>query len=684
LLSDFNKAVTLEWIVTNGLGGYASSTVLNTNTRKYHGLLVAALNPPVKRHLFLAKVNEEIKIGDRAYPLYSDEFRDTIYPDGYKRQVGFSLDPLPTFYYASSGLYLKKRILMPYFRNAVIVHYEVANTLDAQANMSIKPLVNSRHFYDVTDGRVSHPIFIQKQIPNGTVLETQQGLSHLAMSSTDGRYSPSEGVWIEKTYFRTDDQRGESCLDDNYQPGSFSVDVSPKETKTFFLSASAGETEEEVSKIHSAISSKDGIRKICAEEVQRRYRLTEDFYRRNAIAKEKNWLNWLIMSADSFLVTRKSTGKRSVIAGYHWFEDWGRDSLISLPGLTLVTGRFRDAEEILLTFRNYCKEGLIPNRFPDREGDKPEYHSVDATLWFFNAALQYLKYTGNFDFVRTELWGTLQEIVEHHVSGTLFGIHLDSDGLLAHGPRLTWMDASINGEPVTPRGGKAVEVQALWYNALKLMEVLATKFGRGDDAQRYRTLAEKTKGSFVEKFWRWDGNYLFDVVNGDIRDPSMRPNQILAVSLDFAMLDDSQRQSVVEAVWKNLWGTFGLRSLSKDDPRYIGRYVGSFSDRDKAYHNGTVWAWLLGPFVTAFLKAKNHDEHWRKFAFQNFIQPLFMEENCSAGLGSLSEIFDGDPPHDSRGCISQAWSLAEPLRAFVEDVSLRRPPYENYVSNLSP
>ena len=404
-----------------------------------------------------------------------------------------------------------------------------------------------------------------------------------------------------------------------------------------------------------------------------------EFYRRINDVREEDWLNWLILSADSFLVTRRSTGKESVIAGYHWFEDWGRDSLISLPGLTLVTGRFNDAEEILLTFKEYCKDGLIPNRFPDRKGDEPVYDSADATLWFFNAVLQYLKYTGNFDFVRKHLWETFQSIVEQHIRGTFFGIHLDSDGLLAHGPRLTWMDVSIAGKPVTPREGKAVEIQALWYNALKFMEMLSSRFSEKSNAEKYHSLAEKAKRSFNDKFWRSEGNYLFDVVNGNKRDPSIRPNQIIAVSLDFSMLDSFRSGKVVEDVWNRLWGTYGLKSLSDDDPRYIGKYQGGLSHRDAAYHNGTVWAWLLGPFVTAFLKVKNHEEYWRRFAFENFLEALFREEMYRTGLGTISEVFEGDPPHDSRGCISQAWSVAEPLRAYVEDILSKRPLYERHV-----
>jgi len=676
-LSNLKESIGLEWIVTNGLGGYASSTLPNINTRKYHGLLVAAFNPPVERHLLLAKVDEEAYIADNHYPFYSDEFKDVIHPDGYKRLKSFSLSPVPTFQYAVSGFHLKKKVFMPYQKNAVIIRYEATNTLEESVVLNISPLLNSRHFFETTNKDAQNLEFVQKPISKGILFEAQPHKDYLVLSSTDGRYSFDKGNWIERIHFRVDDSRGESCIDDSYRPGAFVVEVAPKDCKEFYLIAAGGKAEEETVTLHSTILSDVG--RCYTEELGRRHRLMREFYRSITDVREEDWLNWLILSADSFLVTRRSTGKKSVIAGYHWFEDWGRDSLISLPGLTLVTGRFNDAEEILLTFKEYCKDGLIPNRFPDRKGDEPVYDSADATLWFFNAVLQYLKYTGNFDFVRKHLWETFQSIVEQHIRGTFFGIHLDSDGLLAHGPRLTWMDVSIAGKPVTPREGKAVEIQALWYNALKFMEMLSSRFSEKSNAEKYHSLAEKAKRSFNDKFWRSEGNYLFDVVNGNKRDPSIRPNQIIAVSLDFSMLDSFRSGKVVEDVWKRLWGTYGLKSLSDDDPRYIGKYQGGLSHRDAAYHNGTVWAWLLGPFVTAFLKVKNHDEYWRRFAFENFLEPLFREETCRTGLGTISEVFEGDPPHDSRGCMSQAWSVAEPLRAYVEDILSKRPSYERHV-----
>jgi predicted glycogen debranching enzyme len=675
-LSDFDKALRLEWLVTNGLGGYASSTVLNINTRKYHGILVAAFNPPIDRHVVLSKLDEDVTIEDKNFPLGSNEFKDTIYPNGFSRLRSFSQNPFPTFNYEVLGLYLRKILFMPYARNMTVARYDVINTLNEEVTIQIYPLVNMRHFYETTNRQTKQVQFIKTRVTNGVMLETQPPQGNLILVSTNGQYNFTQDAWIERLFYRTDDSRGENCVDDYFQHGFFSVKIPSKAKKKFSIAASAGRSKEDSTAQLGLEFDASFVEKLFSEEMKRRKRVLESFYENRANVAPKSWLNWLLMSANSFIVKRKSTGKKSIIAGYHWFEDWGRDALISLPGLTLVTKQFEDAEEILLTFKQYCRDGLVPNRFPDRSGDEPVYDSVDASLWFINAIYEYSKYTGRLDFVRRELWQTMQNIIEHYINGTLFSIHMDDDGLILHGPRLTWMDASIEGKPVTPRGGKAVEIQALWYNALKIMETLAQRFNQIDESNRYRSIAERTRFSFNQKFWWSEGNCLYDTVENGKKDPSLRPNQIIAVSLSFCMLEDAKTEKIVEAVWKTLFGSYGLKTLSSNDPNYVGSYKGGFVDRDRAYHNGTVWAWLLGPFITAFLKVKKHKVSWRKFAFEKFLQPLFFEEIQRAGIGCLSEIFDGNPPHASRGCISQAWSVAEPLRAYMEDILMERPPFE--------
>lgn len=680
VLSSFDKAIQMEWIVANGLGGYASSTTLGINTRKYHGLLVAAFNPPVDRKVILTKLDEEIQIKNETYPIGSNEFKSGVQPKGYQFLSDFSLNPLPTYKYAVHGFQLQKKIFMPQGENATVVMYEVFNSDENEAFLRISPLVNSRHFHSVTNKENSAWSFVQKPFEKGVIVKPSTLLSALILFSSEGRYFADKDKWVREIYFRVDSSRGESCLDDSFQPGLFELRIAPKERKNFYVVAAAGRNEKEARTIFSSICKEpDNTDLSYNQEVERRKSLLTMFQERYADVKMKDWLKWLILTADSFIVDRESTKTKSVIAGYHWFEDWGRDSMISLPGLTLVTGRFEVAKEILLTFKHYCCKGLIPNRFPNQAGDTPIYNTVDATLWYFNAVFQYLKYTGDFDFVRVELWDTLQSIIEHHTRGTLFDIHMDDDGLVTHGPQLTWMDAMVGDQFVTPRNGKAVEIQALWYNALKIIELLATRINQKEDAEKYRNMAEKARKSFVDKFWNPQRHCLFDVVCEGQGDETLRPNQVIAVALDFSMLDRMREKEIVETVWRELWGIYGLKTLPKDDPRYIGKYLGDWAYRDKAYHNGTVWAWLLGPFTTAFLKVKGYEKRWQSFAFQNFLQPLFQEETSKVGLGTISEIFDGDPPHASQGCVSQAWSVAEPLRTFVEDVLLKRPPYERQI-----
>jgi predicted glycogen debranching enzyme len=672
-LQNIDEALGLEWLVTNGLGGYASSTVLGVNTRKYHGLLVAALNPPVNRHVLLSKLDEEIQIENQTSKLGINEFKDTFYPEPQGMLYEFTLNPFPIFKYRAQDVLLQKTVLMPKDKNATVIDYDIQNIGKSEATARIFPLINFRHFYCTTHKSQLQWSFSQKPGEQGTNFQFSPQNYILLLDANKGKYQANQGIWIENLYFRVDALRGEDHLDDCLSPGYFELQISPEKREQFSIIAVAAETEKE------AQNTLSELRKhyLYTQELKHKEELLKTFQTRYPEVSIKDWLKWLVLATDSFIVNRVSTYGKSIIAGYHWFEDWGRDTLISLPGLTLVTGRFADAREILLTFKRHCNEGIVPNRFPDREGDKPQYNTVDASLWYCNAVLQYVKYTGDFDFVKNELWSTLQSIIEYYEKGTLNNIHAD-DGLVVHGPQLTWMDATINNAPVTPRAGKAVEIQALWYNALKTMQQLAKHFNQKNLEEKYVHMAEDTKKSFVEKFWNLDRNCLFDVT-GEHKDSSLRPNQILAVSLDFSMLTDAQNEAVVKVVQNSLWSEFGLRTLSADDARYMGKYAGDWAQRNQAYHNGTVWPWLLGPFTTAFLNVKKHDSRWRGYALQKFLLPFFEKTLYQAGLGSVSEIFDGDEPHVPRGCIAQAWSVAEPLRAFVEDILLIRPRFEGKV-----
>lgn len=677
-LSNFENVIRKEWIITNGLGSYASSTVLGINTRKYHGLLVAAFHPPGDRRVCLAKLDEEVKIENTIYPLSANEFQNGIFPRGRMLLKEFSVSSFPSYTYTVEDVQVQKSIFMPYKKNAVIAIYKILNTSDFDVEIRIFPLINWRHFHSVTDRWEIPWQFVQKRENKEVDVRFGGPQSTLMVTTTKGHYVAT-GKWIEKMYYREEAKRGESCLDDCYQLGFFQIDVKAKENGKFAITAVADRNEDYAQKVLAEMPvTMYDIEALYDRERKRRENLLAKFYEEDEGIQAKDWLNRIVLATSMFIVKGINSKQNSVIAGYHWFGTWGRDTFISLPGLMLVTGRFENARQVFLTFKNHCKHGLIPNFFPDRARE-PAYNTVDATLWYMNAVLQYLKYTGDFRLVQEKLWDTLKTIIENYVRGTVFNIHVDSDGLLYHGSQLTWMDVAIDGQPVTPRAGKAVEVQALWYNTLKIMELLANRFKETDEAERYAEMAEKARKSFVEKFWNPEKNCLFDVISEHGKDDSLRPNQVIAGALDFTMLDNAKNEKIVDVVHRELLTPYGLRTLARNDPRYTRVYAGDRRSRDRAYHNGTVWPWLLGPFTMAFLKTKGSVDYRREYALKNFLLPLFTEQSLKAGLGTISEIFDGEPPHTPRGCIAQAWSVAEPFRAYVEEVMQIKPKHEREV-----
>jgi len=678
MLSQFDDAVQKEWIITNGLGGYASSTVLGINTRKYHGLLVAAFHPPGDRRVCLAKLDEEISIGNDTYPLGANEFQNGVFPQGYRSLNEFSLSPFPKYVYSVENVKVEKTIFMPSEKNAVVASYDILNKSDFDVKIRIFPLVNWRHFHSVTDRWKIPWEFVQGRDEKKLDISFDTPQSALLMKATNGHYR-ADGKWVEKIYYREEAVRGESCLDDCYRLGFFEVDVKTGKNGNFAIIAVGDKNELEARKVLAELpDTMYDLEALLKLEMKRRENFLVNFHGEHENVSADNWLNWIILATDTFIVKGIDDVQKSIIAGYHWFEAWGRDAFISLPGLMLVTGRFEDARKVFLTFKKHFQQGLIPNFIPDQSAP-PAYNSVDATLWFANAVLQYLKYTGDFDFVREQLWETLRATVENYVKGTVFNIRVNDDGLLSCDSQLTWMDAAVDGQPVTPRAGKPVEVQALWYSTLKIMELLASRLKEVAEAEKYSLMAEKTRRSFVEKFWNSEKSCLFDVVNENGKDGSLRPNQIIAVALDFSMLDNSMNGKVVDLVNHELLTPYGLRTLAKNDPKYVGVYSGDRRSRDEAYHNGTVWPWLQGPFTTAFLKTKGYEAYRREYALKNFILPLFTEQTLKVGLGTINEILDGEQPHTPRGCISQAWSVAEPLRAYVEDVMQIRPKYEKEI-----
>jgi predicted glycogen debranching enzyme len=672
-LEHFDETIRKEWLVTNGLGGYASSTVLGVNTRKYHGLLVAALHPPGDRSVCLAKLDEEVYVGNTVYPLGANVFRDKIFPQGYRFLKELLVSPFPSYAYSMPDIEVRKTIFMPQGKNAVAVTYNVLNRGGIEAKIRVYPLLTCRHFHSVVN-RWKNPLgFSQQQSDREVEVTFNVPKATVTVRATKGEFK-EKTTWIERLYYREEASRGESSIDDCFQPGYFEVLVPPKREEEFAIVVAASESSQKSKEILDAVgATMYDVDAQLNRELEQREDLLVDFYGSRREVPISDWLNWILLAADAFLVKGVSD-KTSVLAGYFWFETWGRDTFISLPGLMLATGRFEEAKKVLLDFTRCIKQGLIPNFMQDRSGE-PAYNTVDATLWYVNAVLQFLKYTGDFKFVQKQLWKGLKAIVDCHEKGTAFGIRLDDDGLLAHGPRLTWMDAEVDGKAVTPRAGKAVEIQALWYNALKTMQLLANKFEETSLAAKYAGIAREARKSFNEKFWNGKKGCLFDVVEAAGADASLRPNQVIAVALDFTMLDNDKSEQVVDVVHRELLTPFGLRTLARGDTRYRGMYVGDRRSRDQAYHNGTVWPWLLGPYVTASLKAKSNSEYQLK----NCLMPLFTQQITQAGLGTISEVFDGDPPHTPRGCIAQAWSIAEPLRAYVEDVLQLRPKHEKEV-----
>jgi predicted glycogen debranching enzyme len=619
-------ASSFEWIVPNFIGGYASSSILGANTRKYHGLLVAAMKPPLKRTVLLNKLEEEIIQGNSALKLSTNFYKDTIYPEGYKNLKNFVLADFPCSLFDKNRVTVQKRISMMHQKNATIIQYQILNLNDEKIRFVVYPLINSRSFHHVTRLDEIKWQFQQEMEENHVnIVATYKDAPYLSIFSDWCIYQeshlPEKQRWYSNLKYPLEERRGEAFLEDNYSPGNFSIEVEPALQETVHIIAFASDTSlsEATAMKQLKIQKNTDWEALLEFEKYKITELFDEFYKLHNAATKTDWLKWLIRAARSFVVKR--TNGNSVIAGYHWFSDWGRDTFISLPGLLLVTGRYNEARLILSTFAKYCKNGLIPNRFLDlgiHATSGEEYNTVDGTLWYIYAVHQYLKYTNDFDFVN-ELYPILKSIMDAHINGTDFNIKMDeTDGLLSHGPQLTWMDARIDDWNVTPREGKAVEIQALWYNALQIMNILSRQFEDSTSLASYTALSNQVKNSFEKTFWNEQDNCLYDVVNKDEKDASIRPNQLFVISLDFSLLKYQKQKLILDKVWENLLTPFGLRSLSPEDPRYVPAYKGDRWKRDSSYHQGTVWGWLLGPFITSFVKLNKYKPQWRKFALKTF------------------------------------------------------------------
>jgi predicted glycogen debranching enzyme len=649
---ELGEASAREWLETNGIGGFACSTIAGLNTRRYHGLLTAATHPPVGRVVLLSKLEETLLVGDERFELSVNQYVGVIHPRGHEYLGSFRLAPFPVFRYRCGDLQLEKTVFLVHGENTVVIQYELLGDLQSRAcALEVRPLIAFRDYHSLTHANDSLRRDVASSSGMATITPYHDLPSlHFAHSAES---IDASGLWFYNFEYQREKERGLDSVEDLYSPFSLGFNLAGNSSAAIIAST----LEHDVVDAH----------RLQEQELQRRARIVHQAPAEDAFARQ------LTTAADQFIVARGD--QKSVIAGYPWFGDWGRDTMISLPGLTLVTERFEEARNILRAFARNIDRGMLPNRFPD-SGETPEYNTVDATLWMFHAVHELLRYTHDYDFVRTELYQPLADIIAWHERGTRYGIHLDSDGLLSageHGVQLTWMDAKVGDWVVTPREGKPVEIQALWHNALRVMAHLASTFNEPAESSRYAALAERTRAHFTEVFWNESAGCLHDVITPGGADSSIRPNQIFAVSLPFPLLSNDQALRVIEVVEWELLTPFGLRTLSPRDPNYRGRYEGDPVSRDGAYHQGTVWPWLLGPFLSAYVKVHGGTEEARRRA-DHFLDPL-RDHLLHAGLGQISEVFDGDAPHRPGGCFAQAWSVAEILRTYTEDAKGRQPAF---------
>lgn len=629
-----------EWLVTNGIGGFGSGTVARILTRRYHGLLVAALKPPVERTLLVTKFDEAVTYMERTRNLAVDRWRNGhIDPDGYRWLRAFHLEgTTPVWVFSLGNAQLEKRIWMQRGANTTYIRYDLVGG-QAPVLLDVKPLVNYRGYHNNThagDWRMQIDT-----VTHGLRIVARDGSVPFYVLSDRADVVPRHD-WVRDFYLSVEDYRGYDAYDDNLAAGMFHATLAPGKSLTFVATTEPA-------------PSLDGVAAYAERQAYEAALIAQ------AGSPDDPQVRQLVLAADQFVVRRPTLSDpdgSTIIAGYPWFTDFGRDTMISLPGLALVTGRPDVACRILRTYAQFVDQGMLPNRFPD-VGEAPEYNTVDATLWYFEALRAVHAATGDDDLLR-ELFPVLQEMIAWYRRGTRYNIHVDpADGLLYAGEpgvQLTWMDAKVGDWVVTPRTGKPVEINALWYNALRTMAAFARHLGEPDGA--YDEAAEQAYAGF-ERFWNPDRGFCFDVLDGlEGNDASLRPNQLFAVCLPHTLLDADKRRAIVDICEHRLLTSGGIRTLAYIEPAYIGHYGGGVLTRDAAYHQGTAWGWLVGPFAVAHLRVYHDRDRARAF-----LQPLMrnLEEH---GVGSISEIFDGDLPYAPRGCFAQAWSVAEVLRVW--------------------
>jgi predicted glycogen debranching enzyme len=658
--------LTKEWLLTNGRGSYASSTIAGCNTRGYHGLLIGSLRPPANRIMALANCLEMIICGAGVFHLSTFEFGDKFAPTGFKFLKRFRRDIGVHFDYELEKAGLTKSVYLLRDTDTVAIEYDFTRVAEPLEFVS-RPFVGLRDFHTLQKSyaplcskRLGDSVLVRHDTPNS---------GELRLSCPSANFENDPQWWFNFVY-RRDGERGQEFTEDLWTPGFFKCKMDSPTKIVLWASLSPTTARKPEQLVNTDIDAlredlrrheKDLTRK--AKKVKRDFRFTAA----DCQSKKQKIFETLCLSAEAFIAKRQTdhSCRTTILAGYPWFADWGRDAFISLPGLLLTTGRFDEARSVLTTFAAAADEGMIPNRFDDNNATT-YFNSVDASLWFINAAFQYLQASGDSKTFMQELMPTIRWIVDSYSKGTRFGIHADSDGLITAGDdqtQLTWMDAKYDGVAFTPRCGKAVEVNALWYNSLCLLAEFYA--GRNiENAERYRSMADKVRTGFGKLFWNESLGYLNDCIlpDGSV-DDTLRPNQIFAVSLPFSPLPPAQQKSVVDWVQNELLTPYGLRTLNPLAKDYKGRYSGPPRKRDEAYHKGTVWPYLIGPFVEAYLRVNDSSRESKRQAAE-FIQPLLRHLTEDGCIGNVSEIFDGDPPHRPKGCIAQAWSVAELIRAY--------------------
>ena len=656
----FKEGIKREWAVTNGIGGYAGSSMIGAHSRTHQGYLIASLHAPIERYLVFSKINETVTVGTSTVSFETSQHRasgKTVYTEGQKFLTSFIYDGSVHYTYETDNFSFEKHITLKRNANVCAVAYELTAG-DSDCTFTLTPLFNYReHSESSTPDTLRFETFTEDRTFY-LVPEKNKDIA-IRFQTSEGTFSERETVYDIDMQLQIEVDLETDGLDCHYCPVDLSIAVPANTTKKVSILCSIGDVNERPAPVSGTEA----------------FSILEENARCHAELFEKagyhdSFANQLVLASDQFLTYRESTKMMTVLAGLPWFTDWGRDTMIAFTGLTLCTKRFKEAEEILLTFARYIRHGIVPNMFPD-DNMPPLYNTVDASLWYFYAVYQYLHYNPAAEaeaFVKEQIFPHLKEIISAYEKGTDFSIYMEDDGLIHAGSgldQITWMDVRIGDWVATPRHGKPVEINALWYNALRIMESLCEKFD--EDASAYRTRAEQVKESFNAKFWDSANQCLFDVVDGDEPDDHIRPNQVYAVSLPFSLLPEEQEKAVVALVEKELFVGCGLRSLAPDHPDYHGIYCGALAKRDAAYHQGTAWGFLLGGFFSAYMKVNHHSSSAAANAVR-MLEPVRKHLTDSGCIGSISEIFDGDAPHNPRGCYAQAWSVGEVLRCYCEDI----------------